>query len=59
MKESSEVIFVDAISICDQQNVAVVPMLCASPSGALPLAFMFLSNQDEATFTKGIDSYEP
>ena len=43
----------DATSNCDQQNIAVVPMLCSSPSGALPLAFLFVSNQDEATFTKG------
>ena len=53
IRESGEVVFVDATSNCDSQNMAVVPMLCASPSGALPLAFMFLSNQTEQMFTQG------
>ena len=53
LREAGEVVFVDATSSCDSQNIAVVPILCASPSGALPLAFMFLSNQTEDMFTKG------
>ena len=53
IREAGEVVFVDATSNCDSQNMAVVPMLCASPSGALPLAFMFLSNQTEEMFTQG------
>ena len=53
LREAGEVAFVDATSSCDAQNIAVVPILCASPSGALPLAFMFLSNQTEEMFTKG------
>ena len=53
LRESGEVVFIDATSNCDSQNMAVVPILCASPSGALPLAFMFMSNQTEEMFTEG------
>ena len=52
-KESSEIIFIDATSNCDQQNIAVVPVLCPSASGALPLAMAFCSSQDEDMFTRG------
>ena len=52
-KESCEIVFVDATSNCDQQNIAVVPVLCASVSGALPLAMAFCSSQDEVMFNKG------
>ena len=52
-KESCEIIFVDATSNCDQQNIAVVPVLCASAAGALPLAMAFCSSQDEVMFNKG------
>ena len=53
IREAGEIIFVDATSNCDGLNTAVVPVLCASPAGALPLGFLFLSSQDEAMFTKG------
>ena len=56
-KESSEIIFVDATSNCDQQNIAVVPVLCASAAGALPLAIAFCSSQDEVMFNKGNQRY--
>ena len=52
-KESGEVVFIDATSSVDQNNIAVVPILCSSVAGALPLAILFLSSQDQASFTKG------
>ena len=52
-KESGEVVFIDATSSVDQNNIAVVPLLCSSVAGALPLAVLFLSSQDQASFTKG------
>ena len=55
LREAGEVVFIDATSNCDSQNIAIVPIMCASPSGALPLAFMFLSNQTEDMYTKGMD----
>lgn len=54
MRESGEIIFVDATSNCDSQNMAIMPILCVSPSGALPLAFLFMSSQEECMFTRGI-----
>ena len=53
MKEASEVLFVDATTNCDRQNSAVVPLLCSSAGGALPLGLLFLSNQTEEMFFKG------
>ena len=54
IREAGEIVFIDATSNCDGLNTAVVPILCASPAGALPLAFLFLSSQDENMFTKGL-----
>ena len=53
LKEAGEVVFVDATSCVDQLNTAVIPFLCAGPAGAVPLAVVFTSSQDEATLTKG------
>ena len=53
IREAGEIIFIDATANCDGLNTAVVPILCASPAGALPLAFLFLSSQDEEMFTEG------
>ena len=53
MQEASEVIYVDATTNCDRQNTAVVPILCSSAAGALPLGILFLSNQTEEMFFKG------
>lgn len=53
LKEAGEVVFVDATSCVDQLNTAVIPLLCAGPAGAVPLAVLFTSSQDEATLTKG------
>ena len=53
MREAGEIVFVDATSNCDGLNTSIVPLLCASPAGALPLGFLFLSSQEEYMFTKG------
>lgn len=53
MKETGEVVFIDATSCVDQLNTAVIPFLCAGPAGAVPLAVVFTSSQDEVTLTKG------
>ena len=53
IREAGEIVFVDATSNCDGLNTNVVPILCASPAGALPLGFLFLSSQEECMFTKG------
>lgn len=53
LKEAGEVVFVDATSCVDQLNTAVIPFLCAGPAGAVPLAVVFTSSQDEATLTEG------
>ncbi|XP_050705451.1 uncharacterized protein LOC126990841 isoform X6 [Eriocheir sinensis] len=52
LKEAGEVVFVDATSCVDQLNTAVIPFLCAGPAGAVPLAVVFTSSQDEATLTE-------
>lgn len=54
LQEAGEVVFVDATSCVDQVNTAVIPLLCSGPAGAVPLAVLFTSSQDEATLTKGI-----
>lgn len=53
LKEAGEVVFVDATSCVDQLNTAVIPFLCAGPAGAVPLAVVFTSSQDESPLTKG------
>lgn len=53
LREAGEVVFVDATGCVDQLNTAVIPFLCAGPAGAVPLAVVFTSSQDEATLTKG------
>ncbi|XP_050726632.1 uncharacterized protein LOC127003722 [Eriocheir sinensis] len=53
LQEAGEVVFVDATSCVDQVNTAVIPLLCSGPAGAVPLAVLFTSSQDEATLTKG------
>lgn len=53
LREAREVVFVDATTCVDQLNTAVIPLLCAGPAGAVPLAVLFVSSQDEATLTKG------
>ena len=51
-REASEVVFVDATGCVDQLNTAVVPLLCAGPAGAAPLAVLFTSAQDEGLLAK-------
>lgn len=53
LKEAGEVVFIDATGCVDHLNTAVTPFLCAGPAGAVPLALVFTSSQDEATLTKG------
>ncbi|KAK4327556.1 hypothetical protein Pmani_001963 [Petrolisthes manimaculis] len=53
LKEAGEVVFVDATSCVDQLNTAITPFMCAGPGGAVPLAILLTSSQDEATLTKG------
>lgn len=53
VKEAEEVVFVDATGGVDRLNISVVPFLCAGPAGALPLAILFTSSQDEASLRKG------
>ena len=54
MREAAEIVFVDSTSNCDQLNMAVTPLMCATAAGAMPLAVLFTSSQDEMIFTKGI-----
>ncbi|XP_064117882.1 LOW QUALITY PROTEIN: uncharacterized protein LOC135223348 [Macrobrachium nipponense] len=55
LREASEVVFVDATGICrgDQLNTAIIPFICAGPAGAVPLAVLFTSCQDQVTLTRG------
>ncbi|KAK4327495.1 hypothetical protein Pmani_002051 [Petrolisthes manimaculis] len=53
LREAGEMVFVDATGCVDQLNTAVIPFLCAGPAGAVPLAVLFTSSQDEVTLTKG------
>ncbi|XP_050724616.1 uncharacterized protein LOC127002576 [Eriocheir sinensis] len=53
LKESAEVVFVDTTSHVDQINTAVTLLLCAGPSGALPLGLIFTSSQEQSSFIKG------
>ncbi|KAG0724859.1 hypothetical protein GWK47_004911 [Chionoecetes opilio] len=53
LKEAGEVVFVDTTSSVKGLNTAVIPFLCAGPAGAVPLAVLFTSSQDEVTLTKG------
>ncbi|KAK4302722.1 hypothetical protein Pmani_025206 [Petrolisthes manimaculis] len=53
LREAGEVVFVDATGSVDQLNTAVFPFLCAGPAGAVPLAVLFTSAQDEETLIKG------
>lgn len=53
LREAREVVFVDATGCVDHLNTAVIPFLCAGPAGAVPLAVLFTSSQDEVTLTKG------
>ena len=52
-REAGEIVFVDGTGCVDQLNTSVVPLLCAGPAGAAPLAVLFTSSQDEAALTKG------
>ena len=53
IREAGEIVFIDSTSNCDGLNTVVTPILCASPAGALPLGFLFMSSQDEMMYTKG------
>ena len=53
LQESAEIVFVDSTSNCDQLNMSVTPILCCSPAGAVPIAVVFTSSQDEETYSKG------
>ena len=53
VRESGECVFIDATSNVDQNKIAVVPLLTSSVAGALPLAVLFLSPQDQESFTNG------
>ncbi|XP_043192573.1 PKS-NRPS hybrid synthetase cheA-like isoform X2 [Amphibalanus amphitrite] len=53
LREAGEVVFVDATASVDRLNTAVLPLLCCSPAGALPLGVVFSSSQDEAQLTTG------
>lgn len=53
LREGEEVVVVDATGCVDQLNTSVIPLICAVPAGAVPLAVLFTSSQDEATLTKG------
>lgn len=52
LKESAEVVFVDTTRHVDQINTAVTLLLCAGPSGALPLGLIFTSLQEQSSFIK-------
>ena len=51
-REACEVVFVDATRCVDQLNTAVVPLLCAGPAAAAPLAVLFTSPQYVIILTK-------
>ena len=53
MKEAAEVVFVDATAAVDRTGSTVVPLVCASPAGALPLGVVIASAQDEKCLTAG------
>lgn len=53
LQEAGEIVYVDAIGCVDKQKTVVVPLLCAGPVGAVPLAILFTSSKDEATLKKG------
>ena len=53
VRESGECVFIDATSNVDQNKIAVVPLLTSSVAGALLLAVLFLSPQDQESFTNG------
>ncbi|XP_043233539.1 uncharacterized protein LOC122387421 [Amphibalanus amphitrite] len=53
LREAGEVVFVDATTSVDRLNTTIVPLLCCSPAGALPLGVVFSSSQDEAQLTTG------
>lgn len=53
LREAGEEVFVDVTSCVNQLNTSVIPFICAGPAGAVPLAMLFTSSQDEATLTKG------
>ena len=53
IREASEVVFVDATAAVDRLHTAVIPLLYASPVGALPLGVVFTSSQDEVHLTGG------
>lgn len=53
LRDAGEVVFVDATSCVDHSTSVVIPILCAGPAGAVPLAVIFSSSNDEATLTKG------
>ncbi|XP_043209642.1 uncharacterized protein LOC122374736 [Amphibalanus amphitrite] len=55
LREAGEVVFVDATASVDRLNTAVIPLLCATPMGALPLGIVLTSSQDEAHLTKGFE----
>ena len=54
MKEAAEVVFVDATSSVDRTGSVVLPLVCASPAGALPLGVVITSSQDEQCLTTGM-----
>ena len=54
VKESGEVVFVDATASVDRTGSVVLPLVCASPAGALPLGVVIASSQDEKCLTAGM-----
>ena len=53
VREAGEVVFVDGTASVDRLNTLVLPFLCATPAGALPLGFVLTSSQDESSLTAG------
>ena len=55
LRETSEVVFADATGSVDQLNTAIIPFICTGSAGAVPLAVLFTSCQDQlVTLTRGL-----
>lgn len=52
LKTSSKVVFVTTIHV-ERLNIAVTPLLCAGPIGAVPLGIIFTSTEDGITYKRG------
>ena len=57
VREAGEVVFVESTASVDRLDTVVLALLCATPAGALPLGFVLVSSQDQATLTAGEFAY--